>query len=141
MSRHDASEPREARTMHRQAKTVPECCVSVNTTLRGVPTAREEERMSIKTMPQAQLAFRETKPKGDVLSKVNQASKPQMPTKLKSNVSGQHMAADFTSYTIKALNKVPTVLSRSEKDLLLFRTLTELLTGRTALLRMSKVGF
>lgn len=51
------------------------------------------------------------------------------------------MAADFTSYTIKALNKVPTVLSRSEKDLLLFRNLTELLTGRTALLRMSKVWF
>ena len=62
-------------------------------------------------------------------------------TKLTSNVSDQHMAADFTSYTIKALNKVPTVLSRSEKDLLLFRNVTELLTGRTALLRISKVGF
>lgn len=61
MSRHGASEPREAWTMHRQEKNVPECCVSVNTPLLGVPKARKEERMFIKTMPQSQLAFRETK--------------------------------------------------------------------------------
>lgn len=37
------------------------------------------------------------------------------------------MAANFTSYTIKALNKIPTALSRSEKDLLFFRNVPELL--------------
>lgn len=43
------------------------------------------------------------------------------------------MAADFTFYTIKALNKIPTALSQSEKDLLFFRNVPELLdtTHRT----------
>lgn len=60
------------------------------------------------------------------------------------------MAANFTLYTIKSLNKIPTISSQLEKDLLLFRNRMKMLikiriegswAACTVLLKISKVDF